>query len=587
MRLKIQKVRFKNLLSFGNAWTELEFIDGHIALIMGKNGDGKSTFYEALYFGLYGKPFRKINKDGLINTTNGKQTVVEIELIADGKPIKIVRGIKPGIFEIYLNGVLKNQDASAWDYQGWLESTILRMDERTFKQLVILGSTSFVPFMNLKTWERRSVIEDILSLGVYSQMLSIVKKRTGEIAQIKEDTSRAIDGKKIQLAALSRSLKDLTDVINTSASGYVEQLDSTKQKLVELEEKKAYEISCLTPEVQRKMDRENSAKLAEQKARSDKLIHLMTSSLGKINADIKFFSDNDVCPTCHQPIDEAFRDGAIEKSRKEIEEKNEAVLKLKAYKEDYTEQLELIQTFINSWQKSEQEIISLDRSIASHKNEIKFLESKIQEISGLNRAKVTELEESSKEISAKIVSFSISMDKILQEISDFMELENLFKDTGVKSKIIAEHIPIINALVKKYLEILDFPVQMTFNDDFSEVIRSRFNEEFSYGNLSSGEKMRIDLALLFTWREITRLSNSASCNLLILDEVGDSSLDADGFDSFMKILSADKASQSVVVISHKAYGISGFVDQIIEISKADGFSKISKATANEPDEMIV
>jgi DNA repair exonuclease SbcCD ATPase subunit len=301
MRLKILRIRFKNLLSFGNAWTEMEFKDGQISLIIGKNGDGKSAFYEALYFGLYGKPFRKINKDGLINTTNGKNTVVEVELLADGKPVKIVRGIRPNTFEIYLNGVLKNQDASVWDYQGWLESTVLRMDERTFRQLVILGSTSFVPFMSLKTWERRSVIEDILSLGVYSQMLNVVKKKTGEANQTREDTSRAIENKRVQLTSLKRSLKDLDSVITTSASGYQEKIDHNNQLKTEAEAERQGVFEDLQEDGAAKTAAEIE-KFNNLLSRTDKILTTLEATVTKADRDFAFFHDNDTCPTCSQDI---------------------------------------------------------------------------------------------------------------------------------------------------------------------------------------------------------------------------------------------------------------------------------------------
>ena len=586
MRLKIQKIRFKNFLSFGNSWTELEFIDGQISLIVGINGSGKSSYYEALYFGLYGKSFRKVNKDGLINTTNGKNTLVEVELLADGKPIKIVRGIRPNTFEIYINGILKNQDASVWDYQGWLESTVLRMDERTFRQLVILGSTSFVPFMSLKTWERRAVIEDILSLGVYSQMLNVVKKKTSETNQTREDTSRAIENKRVQLAAFNRSLKDLESVISTSASGYTEKIQQNSESIQELIKTK----ERLEQEFQDDHVASTTAEIDKLEAlinRSDKLLHTLESALRKVDVDIAFFDDHDHCPTCHQEIHESFKAEIVEKAKSEKLAKTSALDSLTDHKKEFNSQLFELRKFMSDYADTQNKIRTCNTQIKALGSENAHFQKKVDEIANTNQSKLDEIKSLIQECNEKIESFLNSMNTIIEQINDMSDLDGLLRDSGVKSKIIAEHIPIINLLVKKYLDILDFPVQMTFNEDFSEVIRSRFNEEFSYGNLSNGEKMRIDLALLFTWREITRLSNSASCNLLILDEIGDSSLDADGFDAFMKILTSDKENQSVVVISHKPYGISNQVDQIIEISKSDGFSKISKVTVVEPEEMMV
>lgn len=545
-----------------------------------------SSFYEALFFGLYGKSFRKVNKEGLINTTNGKNTLVEVELIADGKPVKIVRGIKPNTFEIYLNGVLKNQDASVWDYQGWLESTVLRMDERTFRQLVILGSTSFVPFMSLKTWERRAVIEDILSLGVYSQMLNVVKKKSTETNQTREDTSRAIENKRVQLAAFNRSLKDIESVISASAAGYTEKIEQNLNSIQILEESKEKLGQKFENEHVNKTNSEID-KLEGLINRSDKILHTLESALRKVDNDIAFFDDHDHCPTCHQEIQESFKVGIVEKAKNEKLAKVLAVGSLTEHRKEFNSQLIELRKFMADYSETQYKIKTCNTQIKSLTSENAHLQKKVDEIANMNQSKLDEIKEAVEECNAKIESFLNSMNTIIEQLNDMSELDGLLRDSGVKAKIIAEHIPIINLLVKKYLEILDFPVQMTFNEDFSEIIRSRFNEEFSYGNLSNGERMRIDLALLFTWREITRLSNSASCNLLILDEIGDSSLDADGFDAFMKILTSDKENQSVVVISHKPYGISNQVDQIIEISKSDGFSRISKVTTSVPEEMMV
>lgn len=586
MRLKILRVRFKNLFSFGNSWTELEFEDGKITLIVGKNGDGKSTFYEALFFGLYGKPFRKINKDGLVNTTNGKQTLVEVELVADDKQVKVVRGIRPNTFEIYINGVLKNQEASAWDYQGWFEETILRMDERTFRQLVILGSSSFVPFMALKTWERRQVVEDVLSLGIYSQMLQVVKKRTAEVQQIKEDTARAIDHQKIEIRAATKALDDLKKLMEVSASGYYLK----REECVVQIERKQNEIKTLTeenPDIGVGIEVMSRLEQIESTFNRSKMIYdSLSNVIEKLNSEELFFSQNDTCPTCHQTIGEEFRADAIEKVRSKIDERIEAKSKLEETSANLHSQLLELRNRIGVIRSVEEKIRSAHTWISNLKKEIKFLDSKIKEIENANTDQVSVNQREIDEANKKINSFIKSIESQLQLLDDLSDLDSFLRDGGVKAKIIAEHLPIINALIKKYLEILDFPVQMTFADDFSEVIRSRFKEEFSYGNLSNGEKMRIDLALLFTWREITRISNSASCNLLILDEIGDSSLDADGFEAFMKILKADRDNQSVVVISHKPYGVSNQVDRIIEISKADGFSKIVKCLDNDPEEMF-
>lgn len=586
MRLKIKTLRFKNFLSFGNNTTELNFEDGKIALIVGKNGDGKSCFYEALFFGLYGKPFRKITKDGLVNTTNGKNTLVEIELETEDKIVKIVRGIKPTVFEIYVNGVLKNQEASSWDYQSWLEETILRMDERTFRQIVVLGSTSFVPFMALRTGERRAVVEDILSLGVYSTMLNLVKQRVSVLRQQAQDTQHAVKSQNIALSSFQRSLKDLADVVSVSSSGYrekkvkvVEQVSSIEQEKKEI--KKSLEV------IDWSSIQSQSLLLSDRINKAQQIKFSLEDSIRKIGTEVKFFEENDNCPTCHQPIDSKFKEDFVKKSSGTSSKKKEGLLQLIKTIEDlnsqhsqYSSSLKEIQTLTDKLKTIESNQLSLSK-------EIDFLEKKIAEIEGVNQSKIDELNAAIEDCNKKIKSFTSSLTEFTVALEDFEIMDGLLRDSGIKAKIIAERLPVINTLIKKYLEILDFPVHMTFNEDFSEVIRSRFKEEFYYGNLSAGEKMRIDLALLFTWREITRLSNSTACNLLILDEIGDSSLDSDGFESFMKILMAEKDNQSVVVISHKPYGFSNQVDRIIEVSKSDGFSKITKLTENEPEEVLL
>lgn len=586
MRLKIQKVRFKNLFSFGNAWTELDFEDGKITLIVGKNGDGKSTFYEALFFGLYGKPFRKINKEGLINTTNGKQTLVEVDLIADEKQVKVIRGIRPNTFEIYINGVLKNQEASAWDYQGWFEETVLRMDERTFRQLVILGSTSFVPFMALRTWERRQVVEDVLCLGVYSQMLQVVKKKSAEVQQIKEDTSRAIEHQRIEIKAATKALDDLKKLMEMSSSGYYLKKSECLSD-IETKEKRISEILKSNPDLDNRtplISKFNELEVLV--SRSNSIYSSLSAAIDKFHGEEEFFGENDTCPTCHQSIESEYKASVVEQLQIKIRERTEAKNKLFETAQDFQEKLNDVKNQIELLRVAEAEIQAAKSWIKTMQKEIAFLDGKIKEIESANTDHVEINQREIDEATKKIEGFVKSIEGQLQLLDDLSDLDSFLRDGGVKAKIIAEHLPIINALIKKYLEVLDFPVQMTFADDFSEIIRSRFKEEFSYGNLSNGEKMRIDLALLFTWREITRISNSASCNLLILDEIGDSSLDSDGFEAFMKILKADRDRQSVVVISHKPYGVSNQVDRIIEISKADGFSKIVKMQDNEPEEMF-
>ena len=567
-----QKVRWKNFLSTGNTFTEIDFQRSPNTLIIGNNGAGKSTILDALCFGLFGKPFRKINKPQLLNSINNQAAEVEVEFLIGKKQYKVLRGIKPNIFEVWSNGVMVDQDAAAKDYQEYLEKFILKLNYKSFTQVVILGSASFVPFMQLSPADRRAIIEDLLDIGIFSSMNGVVKERMSEI---KEQTTKnkyemelTAEKIKFQKQSIEEHKNRTEEEVKKKQEEVKQSIDQnfTLQRNVELIQK---HIDVLQSKIQ--------DKLAIEK-KSTKLLQLeskLESRLKKLEKEYKFYEENHDCPTCKQGIADTFRRSqlsGIDKTKGEI---GVGIADIETKIQEANNRIEEIQKIVKHIQEHNNEIVKHNSTISAINTYITKLQ---KEIESLSAQKDT------------IVDDNIKLKELQQELGNLVELQkeiseqkqyyefagSLLKDTGIKTKIIKQYLPIMNKLINKYLTAMDFFVNFNINESFEETIKSRHRDEFSYANFSEGEKMRIDLALLFTWRQIAKLKNSTNTNLLILDEVFDSSLDGVGTEEFLKLIHEMGTDTNVFVISHKGDQLFDKFRSVIKFEKKNNFSQVAK-----------
>jgi len=568
--IKFTKARWKNFLSTGSSFTEVQLDRTSNTLIVGENGAGKSTILDALCYGLYGKPFRKIKKDQLINSINGNGVIVEVEFEVYNHQYKVVRGIKPNVFEIYQNDTLIDQDAASRDYQEYLEKNILRLNMKSFTQIVVLGSSSFVPFMQLPTGIRREVIEDLLDIRIFSSMSSLLKERvssnkedmlstqnelntSAEILELHEQSKKRDGQKREEMVRLTNDrIKDLQLEI--------EQTTGAIQKCQE-------QIDELMLIVQDKDS--NSEKLNDLL----KLESNLESKQTKAKKVIKFYEENDNCPTCTQPISEEIKTAKVSERKTTLEQISDALSTLTEKISQRETRSQEILTVTKKIQDIQLNISTvMQSSIREDQREISILQKQISDseiyIDNETNTKISEIVERQAEL--------LSAKKDLLNKKELFELATLIlKDGGIKSKIIKQYIPIMNTLINKYLASMDFFVKFELNEAFEERILSRHRDDFTYESFSEGEKMRIDLALLFTWRTIARMKNSANTNLLILDEVFDASLDANGCEEFLKLIHALEDA-NVFVISHKGDILQDKFRSIIRFEKYKNFSRIAK-----------
>jgi len=563
-----KKISWCNFLSTGNHKTEVNLNQNPTTLIIGSNGAGKSTILDALTFVLYGKSFRKINKAQLVNSTNEKNCLVEIEFSVNSIDWKIERGIKPAIFKIYKNDQELDQSHSALDQQKWLEQNVLKMNYKSFTQIVILGSSTFVPFMQLPTASRREVVEDLLDIKIFSSMNDLIKSK---IRLIKEEV-KTLELKK-------ESFKDKVEMQKT----FIQKIENQNKTDIE---SKQNTISNLNNEIEKyfgdslKKEDELSKlrdELKQFEGSQNKLIEYGNVK-GKISQKIstlvkehKFFTENTVCPTCDQNIEESFRLNRINDSQDKAKELREGFekLQLAIKKEEQREsKFKQLSTDISNLLN---DISSFNVQISGCQRQISRLESEIQTITSQIENRNTEHE--------KLEDLRVNLENIYDELAKKKEnisyhdfIYNLLKDGGVKAKIIKKYLPLINQQVNKYLQLMDFYINFKLDEEFNETVESPIHEDFSYTSFSEGEKMRIDLSLLFTWREIARVKNSVNTNLLIMDEVFDSSLDGFGTDEFLKIIRYIVKDANIFVISHKT-GMEDKFDDLIKFEKHKGFSR--------------
>ena len=566
-----EKVRWKNFLSTGNQFTEIDFLKHSTNLIIGTNGAGKSTVLDALTFSLFGKSFRKINKPQLINSVNEKDCVVEVEFSINGTQWKIQRGIKPAIFKIWRDDNLLDQSAAANDQQKWLEQNVLKMNYKSFTQIVILGSSTFVPFMQLTPGNRREVIEDLLDIRIFSSMNSVIKEKI-------------------------RSVKESVKVLELKKESLLEKVQMQENFIEELENRGKKNIADKELKIQSLLVEENNFMLSNQVIEED--VFKLTKELDDVNGateklrtlgnlkgkisnkvstitkEHKFFTQNTVCPTCDQAIEETFRINRIKDAQTKAKELQSGYKELEEAIKEEEERERHFTHLSKEITKLTHGISKNNTRISGCQHQIRDLESEIQKLTEQLADRNTEHE--------KLTNFKDKLKTTYEELStrkdtisyhDFAY--SLLRDGGVKTKIIKKYLPLINQQVNRYLQKMDFYINFTLDEEFNETVQSPIHEDFSYASFSEGEKMRIDLALLFTWREVARMKNSVNTNLLIMDEVFDSSLDGMGTDEFLKIIRYVIKDTNIFVISHKPDMHDKF-ESMLKFEKIKGFSHLAK-----------
>lgn len=573
-----EKIKFKNFLSAGNAWTEISLNSTNTTLIIGTNGAGKSTILDALTFALYGKPYRNINKPMVINSTNGKDCVVELEFSILGKSYKIVRGLKPNIFEIHINGRLLDQNSKTLDYQEYLTTSILKMGMKSLTQIVILGSASFVPFMQLSPAERREVIEDLLDIQIFSTMNVLAKQK--------------LQLNKEEFNQVSLKIKMLDETISILKNNLTKYQQNTENKLNSLkEDEKAkeellevYEESIQVYRAKLEELQEKTQAIPKLREKHKKLISLQAQLKVKHedhNKHIAFYTDNDTCPVCNQELQQNFKIESVASLTHKVSELNEALMSLDSKIDDVLTENSTLEKLLTDQNQISSEILQLQTKLESENKNLQYILKQIEELDEAQEL----VEENKKNLRQKEKEKLDSEKEKTYNLEDRQYLEasiQLLKDSGIKAKIIKQYLPFINKYINKYLAQMGFFVDFHIDETFKETIKSRFRDEFTYESFSEGEKMRIDLSILFAWRQIARMRNSVNTNLLILDEIFDSSLDGNGVEEFLKIMKETGDTTNTFVISHKTDALLDKFDRTIRFEKHKGYSRIAKEL-NEDD----
>lgn len=565
-----RKLKFRNFLSTGNYFTEIQFDRSPNTLVVGTNGAGKSTMLDALCFALFNKAFRNVTKPQLVNSINGKECVVEIEFDTANKSYKVVRGIKPNIFEIYCNGTLLNQDAASRDYQDFLEKTILKLNYKSFTQIVILGSASFVPFMQLSASDRRSIIEDLLDIQIFSSMNSLLKER---IVANKEQTN---DNKyQIELTNQNYGLQEKH--INQLKQNNQEKILEYENEIhanLEMIETVNVNIQILNQKVVELQQSISDKKSVEGKVKKlNQLEAQIETNISKLKKDIEFFHNNDTCPTCRQSIGEEVKCEHISKNESKIKESTKGINDIAKLIDSETIRIQEIQSVLDQIQKHQVKIATDNTSIVEMNKYISKLQKQIDELKNTKQNLDTETVKL-EELKNKLLTLEEEKRKLIEEKSYYDAASILLKDSGIKTKIIKQYLPVINKLVNKYLASMDFFVNFNLDESFKETIKSRHRDEFSYASFSEGEKQKIDISLLLTWRAVAKLKNSTNTNLLIMDEVFDSSLDSNAVENLVSLFNVLE-NTNLFVISHKDSMVDKFRN-IIKFEKHNNFSRIAK-----------
>ena len=564
-------VRWKNLLSTGNYFTEVKLDNNTNTLVVGENGSGKSTMLDALCFGLFGKAFRNVNKPNLLNSINSKDCIVEVEFNTNNKSYKIVRGIKPNKFEIYCDGELLNQDAAARDYQEYLEKFILKLNYKSFTQIVILGSASFVPFMQLSSSDRRAIIEDLLDIQIFSSMNGLLKDRLTNNKDLMIQSKSEIELTQQRYDLQDKHIKGMKQNNEDKVTEYVSEIRINTSTIQTLHG----EIANLSLQVETHQNLVAEKTVVEDKVKKiTKLESQIESNLSKFRKDISFFAHNDDCPTCRQAIATEFKETELQTLQTKATECEHGLTQLEVKLLAEQTKLNEITEIQKRIQALQIEIATKNTSVTETNKYIARLEKQIEELK-TNKASTKKEEEELKTLNDTLTELKSNLRHLIDEKSYYEVASGLLKDTGIKTKIIKQYLPIINKLVNKYLASLDFFVNFNLDESFKETIKSRHRDDFTYNNFSEGEKQRIDMALMLTWRAVAKLKNSSNTNLLILDEVFDSSLDTNGTEELMKILHMLEGV-NLFVISHKGDILVDKFANVIRFEKVNNFSRIMK-----------
>ena len=563
-------IRYKNILSTGNTFTEVRLDKDPTTLIIGQNGSGKSTFLDALSYALFGKPFRRINKPQLLNSINGKNLLVEVEFTIGSKDYLIRRGIKPGIFEIWQGDTLLNQDAAARDYQEVLEKNILKLNHKSFCQIIILGSSTFVPFMQLPQGQRRDIIEDLLDIQIFSTMNTLLKDKIIQNRQ-------SVQTVKLEIELIKEKILVHRDMLKKIKKNTDEQVEELKLKIAAAQQKVNDYIKLISDK--QAEEKELSDSILDQDDVNKKrtqlitLINSLSEKVKKLNKEIGFYHDNDTCPTCKQGIAHEFKDETIENKHKSLSDTEEALVTL------------------------EKQLVEVDKrsvEIGAIVMDISAIQRKISEYNGhvsSGNAYIIETQKELENLKVKITDDDHGVEELEKLKTEYKEKEKqreellidkevldvasmLLKDGGIKAKIIKQYVPVINKLINKYLAIMELPVGFELDENFNETIKSRYRDAFSYDSFSEGEKQKLDLAILFTWRAIAKMRNSSNSNLLIMDEIFDSSLDVNGIEQLSTIIESISGDSNVFIISHKESMMDKF-NNIIRFEKVKDFSRIA------------
>jgi DNA repair exonuclease SbcCD ATPase subunit len=569
--IRFKSCRWKNFLSTGNEYIDIQLDKTHTTIIRGPNGSGKSTLLDALSFGLFGKPHRDINKPQLVNSVNRKKCVVEVEFEVGNQHFKVLRGITPFKFEIYQNGKLINQSSHARDYQKFLEQNILKLNYKSFHQVVVLGSSSFIPFMQLPAWSRRSVIEDLLDINIFSKMNQVLKERNANIRDQLIDINHRLELIKTKIQGQLKYIKDLRGINKDQIS--------QKRDSISIHKK---EIKGLFNESKKLGKNLTASMKTEEKSYSDQLDQVsnikshnlqLNSKIKDLVSESRFYEEHDHCPTCDQDIENELKlnkQTQIKETAKNVQDEKEDLERklsvLSVATSEITKSLDSLRNKQNKINSNNDSISLLQKEIDKIQKEINSLSGQTGDVKQAQNELETLRENKENHTETKL---EYTEERTYNEV-----MGEMLKDTGIKTKVVKQYLPVMNRLINEYLQILDFFVAFHLDENFNETIRSRYRDTFNYASFSEGEKQRIDLSLLFTWRQIAKMKNSAATNLLVLDETFDSSLDVDGIESLTKILSTLDEGSNVFIITHKGDVLENKIRSKIEFYKDGNFSKI-------------
>lgn len=567
--LIFKKLRYKNFLSVGDSEIEIDLDSIRSTLIVGHNGSGKSLMLDALSFVLFGKPHRAINKPQLVNSINGKGTRVEIEFSNGPSEYKIIRGLKPNIFEIWVNGVMINQESHSRDYQRLLETNILKLNHKSFHQVVVLGSSNFVPFMQLSAYHRREVIEDLLDISVFSKMNGVLKETSAKLKDSIKDTEYQYSLINEKIVMQRKYIDSLKAIGETNAAKYDDEISHLNEQIEALLKKNEEMLAEYNAAYESTRKILKSTEQTRSKLKGYE--HQIKDNIKKVISESKFYEQNTECPTCSQKIEEAVRDSKLEDCKHRAKELSDGHAQL-------TQSIKEAESKFAEYESKLSALLKLNNAVSGNNSVVGNYERRVRDLEALKKKECNHEDLRKAEDDLQIINDNRDMlgdlkSSQLEERTYNEVIAELLKDTGIKTKIIRQYLPVMNKLINHYLQILDFFVSFELDENFSETIRSRYRDDFSYASFSEGEKSRIDLSILFAWRQIAKMKNSSNTNLLILDEVFDSSLDSDGVDNLMKIMGTLDPQNRLYVITHKPESFESLFDRKITASRPGNFTK--------------